>query len=83
MANRDSLVIFVWGATLKVRNRIPTCFLFVHRNLVTRFAAACGNESEVQDASVKRQEELQMMPAAPPSMRPGFQTFVAEMFGVG
>eukprot|EP00434_Breviolum_minutum_P006191 symbB.v1.2.005458.t1/scaffold260.1/size426026/9 len=33
------------------------------------FAAACGNESEVQDASVKRQEELQMMPAAPPSMQ--------------
>ena len=49
-----------------------------------RFAAACGSDSEVQDASVKRQEQLQMMSAAPPSMRPG-QTFSGDRgdFGNG
>lgn len=33
------------------------------------FAAACGSESAILDASVQRQEQLQGMPAAPPLMQ--------------
>ena len=39
-----------------------------HVSTTLRFAAACGSESEILDASVQRQERLQGMPAAPPLM---------------
>ena len=37
-------------------------------HVLPRFAAACGSESAILDASVQRQEQLQGMPAAPPLM---------------
>ena len=41
---------------------VPPC------HVLARFAAACGSESAILDASVQRQEQLQGMPAAPPLM---------------
>ena len=41
---------------------VPPC------HVLPRFAAACGSESAILDASVQRQEQLQGMPAAPPLM---------------
>lgn len=62
------------SSTFHLLREIPLAVIFfespsLKQNLL-RFAAACGSESEVQDASVKRQEELQMMSAPPPSMQP-------------